>query len=82
MWGEAGRKTEAQCHKLGWLQWEAPGTRQVLDSLDSHRMKLSLEHFPQHAGLEVQCNTFLYVMCVHMCGTRLVTLHLLTYMYI
>lgn len=56
LWGEAGRKVEAQRCKVGWLQWTAPGTREVLDSLDCHRMRQSLEHFPQNAPLEVSLN--------------------------
>ena len=53
LWGEAGREAEGERRKLGWLHWEPPGLRQVLESLDSARMSLSLNHFPQLASLEV-----------------------------
>jgi hypothetical protein len=46
-----GREAESG-QRVGWLQREAPGPRQVLDSLDTHRMRHSLDHFPQHAPLE------------------------------
>ena len=54
LWGEAGRELERERQRVGWLQWERPGTRQVLESLDQHRMTLSLHHFPQLAPLEVR----------------------------
>ena len=53
LWGEAGRRVEGERAKVGWLQWVAPGSSEVLDSLDTGVMKQSLEHFPQHAQLEV-----------------------------
>ena len=61
LWGEAGRKAETERREVGWLQWQTPGARQVLDSLDSHRMRLSLDHFPQHTPLEVRMKSCRYV---------------------
>ena len=62
LWGEAGRELERERQRVGWLQWERPGTRQVLESLDQHRMTLSLHHFPQLAPLEVQATVRTYTI--------------------
>ena len=67
LWGEAVRREETRRREVGWLQWEAPGTRQVLDSLDTHRITQSLDHFPQNAPLEVTntpytCSIYSYCM--------------------
>ena len=53
LWGEAAKEAERERQRLGWLQWERPGPRQVLESLDPLRMNLSLNHFPQLTPLEV-----------------------------